>query len=73
MRVLYKCRCMEADAPVEVPERLPSLGVVVWVEQVVGGAIARDHAARSPRCQRRIMEHVKIPNNNDPRGIGFGP
>ena len=60
LEVHYKCRCMEAEAFVCLPYRDEQQDVVEWVEDVVGGAITRDHDARSPLCCATAMEYCKI-------------
>jgi hypothetical protein len=67
--VLYRCSCLTEDAQVEVPERVPALGVGPWVEQVVAARIGQDHARRSPACRETTMSYVKIPIDGDRPGV----
>ena len=73
MIVLYRCSCLTEDAKVEVPERRPAEDIVLWVEQVVGSRLGQDHTKRSPKCRETTMTYVKIPVDDNPRGVGFGP
>lgn len=69
----YKCKCLDADVSVEVPERNPRQDVVEWVEQTMGVVIAKDHASRSPWCKSDTMEYVKIPAPDNAPYIGGAP
>ncbi len=71
--VRYQCRCMIAEVVVEVPYRGAGQDVVEWVEEVVGGAVTRDHAARSPLCTATATEYVKIPAPENAPYIGGRP
>lgn len=68
--VIYKCACMAREETVDVRERRPDEDVVDWVRDIVGEALAIDHAQRSPLCWRTVTEYAKIPYE-DGAGIGF--
>lgn len=60
--IQYSCSsCGLHDAEVAVTARLQQMDVVVWVQEVMGRAIAENHVSRSPRCQAVMMSDVKIP------------
>lgn len=73
MRVLYRCKCMDGEAGVEVRNRIEGEDVVYWVEQVVGAAVGADHRSRSPMCPSSTMEYVKIPAPENAPFIGGKP
>lgn len=59
--VLYSCSCCGAyKRPVQVQARTTE-DVAVWVEQIMGQAIADDHVRNSPHCRSRKMDQVFIP------------
>ena len=64
---------MAAEACVRIPYRDGSRDVVEWMEGEVGGAIARNHAARSPLCLATAMEYCKIPVPENAPHIGGKP
>lgn len=73
MKILWKCRCMQDQAEVEVAERLPDQDIVHWVEQTVAAAVTRAHASLSPVCRATRMEFVKIPAPENAPFLGAAP
>lgn len=68
--VRYSCpECGVDDVTVQVGERGPSLGVVLWMERVIV-ACSADHARRSPHCHPKSLKDVKIPFPKGDDGIG---
>jgi hypothetical protein len=70
LAILYKCKCMAAEASVEVPDRPAGGDLMLWMN-VVQGTLGLDHSARSPRCLAAEMEYVKIPVDDGADGIGM--
>lgn len=60
MQILYKCRCMKAEASIDVPDRQPDGDLLEWME-LVTHAIGVDHRGRSALCMATQMEYAKIP------------
>lgn len=61
IQVLYTCdQCGLTDIAVDVRTRSTE-DVLVWMEQVMAYAIARDHDVRSPHCIITKFTQVKIP------------
>lgn len=61
----YKCYCMEKEAELTVPDRLPDEDIVHWMETAVGFALYTAHRLRSPNCQSTSVQYLKIPHNGD--------
>lgn len=72
MKIFYKCRCMKAEAVIDVPDRRPEGELMEWMG-LVQHAIAVDHKALSPRCMAVAMEYAKIPLEDETQGIGVKP
>lgn len=64
MKVLYHCKCMKKgeEREVEVMSRDPEVVVTAWLNTVVRPAISKDHREKSPTCQRKKMDYIKIPH-----------
>lgn len=71
MIVHWKCRCMPAEAQVQVPDRNDDEDVVDWVQGPVARAISIAHLRINPDCRETRMEMVKIPLEDEAKGIGF--
>lgn len=71
--ILYRCRCMDAEAAVPVRDRLAVEDVVAWVDNVVRPALGADHQLRSPACRSTTTEYVKIPVPENAPFIGGPP
>lgn len=70
MNVAYKCRCMDSEATIAVPDRKPDQDIVNWVEITVAGGMGEDHRRRSPHCQADKVEYAKF--EVDPAGGPLG-
>lgn len=73
MIVFYKCRCMRAEAPVEVRERRKGEDIVEWMESAVSRAISAHHSNTNALCMATAREHVKIPAPESAPFIGAKP
>ena len=72
IKVAYKCRCMQHEAEVEVPERPPGSDLMIWMG-VMRSTLGMDHAYRSPGCIATELEYAKIPVAEGAEGIGEKP
>lgn len=45
----------------QVPSRAPAVDIVMWVEDVVMHAVAKDHKIRSPLCREKTMAEILLP------------
>ena len=73
MDILYRCKCMKADQPVHVPDRISGTDLMHWMSTLTT-CINYDHQARSPLCMAFKMEYVKIPfDDKDGSEIGVPP
>lgn len=71
MIVKYSCSgCGIEKVEVKVPERLRSLDIAFWLEQVVARHIGDDHLRRSPNCQAKTMQDLMIPISEEDDFIG---
>lgn len=69
----YKCRCMDAEASIQVPERQEAEDIIQWMNLVVQAAIYLDHRRRSPSCKTTEMEYAKLPMPENAPFIGGKP
>jgi hypothetical protein len=69
MKIFYKCRCMPAEAELEVADRPKDADLLIWMG-LVQATIGLDHNVRSPRCIATEMEYAKIPYDEHAPGIG---
>ncbi len=67
--ILYKCRCMAAEATVQCPARLPDEAIQDWMG-VMRAAVTIDHRRRNPTCAATTMEYAKIAYHGDERPMG---
>lgn len=68
VEVRYKCICIGDEASLEVPYRRADEDLNEWMETIVGSACYLDHRRRSPLCQAKNMEYMKI---NSPENAPF--
>ena len=60
VKVRYSCReCGLRDAVVEIIPRTDE-DIVVWMK-ALNVVLSRDHHARSPTCEPKALQDVKIP------------
>lgn len=70
--IRYSCpACGLVDEKVDVRDREPGENVVTWTRDVMGWAINIQHRRRSPGCNAKTAEDVKIPMTG--RNIIGGP
>jgi hypothetical protein len=70
MKVIYKCRCMDAERSIDVTARVPEGDLQEWMEGVVINCVAYDHAGHYPNCQSTHMDWLKIPMIDEEVPIG---
>lgn len=70
MDVRYKCRCMANEVTIDVHDREEGEDVVDWMKGCVVVEVSLDHGNRSPLCQERKMEYVKLPYDSETGRIG---
>ena len=70
MNVSYKCVCHPVEQTIAVPDRRPGADLMEWMG-MVGDCIKVDHGHMSPRCTATSMTHLKIPIEDEGKGIGF--
>lgn len=58
--VRYKCKCMKAEAVLDVAHRAHDEDVAHWMTETMGRAIAADHRRRSPLCTSTVTEYAKV-------------
>lgn len=61
MDVIYKCSCMARERLIQVPDRIETTPIVVWVECLVLNCVGFDHSELNPHCTSVAMEYMKIP------------
>lgn len=61
MNIIYKCSCMEHERMIQVPARLETTPIVIWIENLVLCCVAFDHCEFSPNCKAEAMEYMKVP------------
>lgn len=62
VQVKYECKtCGSGQRTVTVVARRDGQDVVAYVENVVGMAVARDHAVKSPLCRAKKISNLMIP------------
>lgn len=71
--VLYKCRCMDAEAAVRVRFRAADEDMADWMGLVVQPAVRMDHVARSPKCDADKIQYAKIWRPENEPFIGGKP
>lgn len=69
-QISYKCACMTTEVLIDVPGRRPGEDVVTWMERIVRPWLGEDHRLRSPFCQAKAVEYLKLPLPEDGRRIG---
>jgi hypothetical protein len=72
VEVIYKCRCMSAEATIQVRHREPGEEITDWMAEVQQ-EMGRDHSRRSPLCIATTVEYAKIPMPENVQFIGGKP
>lgn len=61
IEIRYSCgACGLKDVAVDVPARDSDEDVLLWMD-ATGLLLGRDHHERSPHCQPKMLQDVKIP------------
>lgn len=61
MDIIYKCSCMKHERTIQVPARLETTPILIWIENLVLNCVAFDHCELSPNCKAEAMEYMKVP------------
>lgn len=69
IKIFYKCKCMQDQAALDVPERPIGGAIEVWMA-VVQQAISIDHNNRNPQCRATTLEYAKIPLDDNAPQLG---
>lgn len=70
--IIFKCKCMAAEATVQVRNRNEHEDVADWME-LVQSTISNAHRKTSPLCMSATMEYAKIPMPENAPFIGGKP
>ena len=69
-RIIYKCTCMAEEIAIDIPGRRPDQEITDWMEHTVKPWLGEDHQLRSPFCQAKAVEYLKLPMPEDGRRVG---
>lgn len=73
MKVMFKCRCMAAEAEITVRDRAAAEDIIDWMEDEVRPAVGRYHQQNSPQCTSTVAEYLKVPLPENAPFIGGKP
>lgn len=60
--ILYRCECMKERVSLDVPERLPAVDILMWMNDIVVPRVVIDHIKhRTPGCQASTIAELLLP------------
>lgn len=69
IEIIYKCRCMDAEATLQMRERRIHEDLADYMQDIQK-TLGKDHSQRSPVCVAGYVEYVKIPADDPEAPIG---